>query len=88
MVAIAQTSPFLVTLRCSPLTRPPMVTCEPVRAFVGAGQRCDRAVGGGGEHVLDPEQRVVGDVEPEHLPLVLRAARVLSHSPIGTAASR
>ena len=28
-VAIAHTSPFLVTLRCSPLTRPPMVTCEP-----------------------------------------------------------
>ena len=46
-----------------------------VRPVVRAGERGDRAVRRRGQDVLDPEQRVVGDVEAEHLPLVLRAGR-------------
>ena len=44
------------------------------RAAVGTllveQQLADAAVAGTGEHVLEAHQRMVGDVEPEHLPLV------------------
>ena len=36
----------------------------------GLGEIGDGGVGAGGDDVLDAEQRMVADVEPEHLPLV------------------
>ena len=42
---------------------------RPVRAAVVRHERGDRAVRGRGQDVLEPRQRVVGHVEPEHLAL-------------------
>ena len=59
----------MVILRVTVERIPPTVTIEPSARSV-AGQRRHRAVDRGRDDVLDAEQRMVGDVEPEHLPLV------------------
>ena len=68
-MAIAQRSPFFVRLIC----RPVIEARDGDRGAVGlrlvAHERGDRGVGVLREHVLDAEQRVVGDVEAEHLAL-------------------
>ena len=69
-VTIAQALPVLVILRVTAVTSPQIVTGAFVGAVLVGQQLADGAVGGVGQHVLEPGQRVVGDVEAEHLALV------------------
>ena len=48
---------------------PATTTVDPSARASSRQQGRDRHVRRGGEHVLEPGQRVVGDVEAEHLPL-------------------
>ena len=60
-------SPFLVNLRVSPVITPPMLHRRPVAEL---GEVADRLLDLAPQRRLDPEQRVVGHVQPEHLLLV------------------
>ena len=66
--ADAHGTPALLTRRSTLDRIPPIVTDCPSPIWSPCSAP-DRALRVGREHVLDAEQRVVGDVQPEHLPL-------------------
>ena len=82
----AQVSPFLVILRCTDGDQAGDGDRAAVGALLVEEQLADAAVAGAGQQVLEAHQRVVGDVEAEHLPLVAEQGHLvpLRRSP-GTA---
>ena len=68
-VMTAYRSPFLVFLRVDRGDQPGDRDHRLVLAALVGHQLADRHVAGLGQHVLEPGERVVGDVEPEHVAL-------------------
>ena len=75
MVTRAQGSPRLVSLRCGEQTRDGDRVA--VLALLVREQGADRAVGRSRQDVIQTEERVVGDIEPEHVALVRQERRLV-----------
>jgi hypothetical protein len=81
-VTIAQESPRLVILRCTEVIRPETVTGA-VGPLLVDDQLADRAVGALESTCSRPLQRVVGDVEAEHLALVAEQGHLVPLVDVG-----